>query len=280
MMPSCRTLLLATIGIILLSPFPSDKALSEPQDKSQETPQTQPQPETQPAVPKLSTEPKPQSAPPVKPEAPAKPPTEPKPQPQTTPPVKPEPPKLSTEPKPQPQVQTAPSTKPEPPPEHETKEKEKEVHKKPLGSLILTVKLALLADARLFRYEIEVGEDEQTVTLIGRVSSEEDKTVAAEVARSVPGVKSVVNKLEVDKGLAQGLVKKQDEIITGLVKDRFAKSATLKSANFEVKTEEGVVSISGAVRFQVIALEAAEAARQVPGVKAVKTDKVRLEGES
>jgi hypothetical protein len=30
-----------------------------------------------------------------------------------------------------------------------------------LGSLILTVKLALLADARLFRYEIEVGEDGQ-----------------------------------------------------------------------------------------------------------------------
>jgi hyperosmotically inducible protein len=46
-----------------------------------------------------------------------------------------------------------------------------------------------------------------------------------------------------------------------------------------VKTEEGVVSLSGAVRFQVLILEAAEAARSVPGVRAVKTDRIRLGGE-
>jgi len=167
-------------------------------------------------------------------------------------------------------------------PEREAQEKgkEKEIRKKPLGSLILTVKLALLADARLFRYDIEVGEDGQNITLGGRVSSEEEKVAATEIARSVSDAKTVVSKLEVDKGLLQVLGKKQDEIISTLVKDRFAKSATLKAANFEVKTEEGVVSISGAVRFQVLALEAAEAARLVPGVKAVKTDRVRLGGES
>jgi hyperosmotically inducible protein len=63
------------------------------------------------------------------------------------------------------------------------------------------------------------------------------------------------------------------------VKERFAKSATLKAAAFEVKTEGGVVTLGGSVRFQVFILEAAEAARQVPGVKAVKTDKVRIESE-
>jgi hyperosmotically inducible protein len=91
--------------------------------------------------------------------------------------------------------------------------------------------------------------------------------------------KTVVNKLEVDTGLLQALGKRQDEIISALVKDRFAKSATLKAANFEVKTEEGIVWLSGNVRFQVLALEAAEAARLVPGVRAVKTDKIRLGGE-
>lgn len=247
---SCSPILFrVTIVSLLLSLLPDGRVFSE----------QSPTPENQPAPPKASPEPK----------APA----------QSAPPGKPEPPKLSTEPKPEPQ--SAPPAKPEPPPEREVKgkEKEKEVLKKPLRSLILTVKLALLAEARLFHYEIEVGEDDQTITLGGRVSSEDEKTVAAEVARSVPSVKTVVNKLEVDKGLMQALVKKQDDIITGLVKERFAKSATLKAANFEVKTEDGVVSISGAVRFQVIALEAAEAARQVPGVKAVKTDKVRLEVE-
>jgi len=149
-----------------------------------------------------------------------------------------------------------------------------------MGSLILSVKLALMGDLRLFHYEIEVEDDKQVVTLSGRVSNEEDKAAATEVAQAVSGVKTVTNKLIVEKDLARTLLKKQDEILTLLIKERFAKSATLKSANFDIKTEEGIVQLNGTVRFQVIALEAAEAARQVPGVRAVNTEKIRLEGES
>jgi osmotically-inducible protein OsmY len=196
-------------------------------------------------------------------------------QPQPAPDNPPAPPKPSGEPKPQ--SQTGPVIKTDTPPDREIKEKE--TAKKSTRSLILSVKLALLADSRLFSYEIEAEEDQQTITLTGRVSSEQEIAAASDIARTVPGVKAVVNKLEVVKGLAQALTKKQDDIITLLIKERFAKSATLKAVNFEVKTEEGVVSLSGVVRFQVIALEAAETARQVLGVKAVKTDKVRLEGE-
>lgn len=185
------------------------------------------------------------------------------------------PPKLSTEPKSLPQ--SAPPATLEQPSERDGKEKDS--RKKALGSLILTVKLALLADARLFQYEIEVGEDGQNIALGGRVSSEEEKRLATEITRLMCDGKTVVNKLEVDKGLLQALGKRQDEIISTLVKDRFAKSATLKAANFEVKTEEGVVWLSGNVRYQVLALEAAEAARLVPGVRAVKTDRIRLGGE-
>ena len=179
-----------------------------------------------------------------------------------------------------PQSQPPPTIKTDvPPAEPESKEKDSVV-KKPLGSLILSVKLALMGDSRLFRYEIEVGDDQQTVTLTGRVSIEEEKTAATEIAQAVPGVKTVVNKLAVEKDLAKTLLKKQDEILTTLIKERFSKSATLKAANFEVKTEDGVVQLNGTVRFQVIALEAAEAARQVPGVRAVNTERIRLEGES
>ena len=248
MMPYCRFLLCAAIGVIVLLLPSVDRALSD----------QAPTPDSQPTPPKQSSEPV---------------------QPSDASTAKPEPPKLSTEPKSSPQS-TPPATL-EAPPEREAQDKkEKEVRKKPLGSLILTVKLALLADARLFRYEIEVGEDGQNLTLGGRVSSEEEKAAATEIARAVSEGKTVVNKLDVDKGLMQALGKKQDEIISTLVKDRFARSATLKAANFEVKTEEGIVSISGAVRYQVLALEAAEAARLVPGVRAVKTDRVRLGGES
>ncbi len=137
-----------------------------------------------------------------------------------------------------------------------------------------------MGDSRLFRYEIEVEDDQQTVTLTGRVTNEEEKAAATEVAQAVLGVKTVLNKISLEKDLAKALLKKQDEILTTMIKERFAKSATLKAANFDVKTEEGIVQLNGSVRFQVLALEAAEAARQVPGVRAVNTEKVRLEGES
>jgi hyperosmotically inducible periplasmic protein len=157
-------------------------------------------------------------------------------------------------------------------------EKEKDgAGRKGVSSLILTVKLALLEDPRLFPYEIEVEAGSDEVTLAGKVSTETEKAAAAKIAGTVPTVKSVSNKLEVVKDLPDVIAHKQDDTITRMVKERFAKSATLTAANFDVKTEQGVVSLSGTVRFQVIVLEAAEAARQVPGVKAVKTDKVKIE---
>jgi len=159
-------------------------------------------------------------------------------------------------------------------------EKEKEgTGKKAVSSLILTVKLALLEDPRLFPYEIEVEAGSDEITLVGKVSTETEKAAAAKIASTVPTVKTVSNKLEVVKDLPELITHKQDDIITRHVKDRFAKSATVTAANFDVKTEQGVVSLTGTVRFQVIVLEAAEAAREVPGVKAVRTDKVRIESE-
>jgi hyperosmotically inducible protein len=154
-----------------------------------------------------------------------------------------------------------------------------ETTKKTVSSLILTVKLALLADPRLFPYEIEVEAASNVITLSGKVPTETEKVAAAKIATAVPTVKSVANKLKVDKELVKVLAHKQDEIITHYVKEQFAKSTTVKAANFAVSTEKGVVSLTGTVRFQVIVLEAAEAARLVPGVKAVKTDSVRIESE-
>lgn len=159
-------------------------------------------------------------------------------------------------------------------------EKEKESNGRNAGSsLILTVKLALMEDPRLFPFEIEVEAGSDEVTLVGKVSSEAEKSAAGKIASTVPTVKSVSNKLEVVKELSEIIAHRQDDSITRLVKERFAKSATVTSANFDVKTEQGVVALSGTVRFQVIVLEAVEAVRQVPGVKAVKTDKVRIERE-
>lgn len=145
-------------------------------------------------------------------------------------------------------------------------------------SLILTVKLALLADERTASTRINVETEGEQVTLSGKVSSEAEKLAVADVASHVEGVKSLINRLEVDKELQKTLPSKRDQIITEYVKERFTKSATLQAANFDIQTRHGVVELTGKTRFQVIVLEAAQAAMQIPGVKAVKTDKVRIEG--
>ena len=177
------------------------------------------------------------------------------------------------QPKPPPRLQAAPKG---------AEAKPEEQPKKPapgetITSLPVTVKLALLAEPRLFPYPIDVTTEGQVVVLTGKVSSEAEATLALNLAMAVPGVTSVTNKLEVSKDIKQALAHKQDETITSNVKERFDRSTTLKSAGFNIKTEEGVVQLSGKTRFQVIALEGAEAARQVPGVRAVRTDGVRIE---
>ena len=151
--------------------------------------------------------------------------------------------------------------------------------KSPATSLILTVKLALMADPRLFPFELDVDTKGETAVLSGKVSTEVEKAAAAEVAQTVEGIKSVTNNIEVVKDLQRTLARKRDEAMTQYVKDRFQKSKTLETAHFDVKTEDGIVTLSGKTRFQVIVLEAAEAARQVPGVRAVKSDTIRIEAD-
>ena len=148
--------------------------------------------------------------------------------------------------------------------------------KKPIRSSMVTAKLALMADPRLFPYEIEVDAKDKDLVLLGKVAQESDKRAATDIVRCLEGVHAVDNRLKVEPDAAHSLVSERDKMLTQLVKERFEKSKTLQSVKFDVKTEDGVVSLNGTTRFQIIVLEAAQAARQVPGVRAVNTDAVRL----
>ena len=137
----------------------------------------------------------------------------------------------------------------------------------------------MMADPTLFPYDIEVGMDGDKAVLTGKVATEADKERATEIARQVDPVDTVVNQLEVVKDLRAAIAKRHDQALVQAVKERFGRSETLKAAGFEVKCEKGVIQLSGTLRFQVFALEAAQAARQVPGVLAVDTSNVQLTGE-
>ncbi|SFM96989.1 hyperosmotically inducible protein [Nitrosomonas communis] len=148
--------------------------------------------------------------------------------------------------------------------------------KKSIHSLIITAKLALMADSRLFPYDIEIDAKGKDLVLLGKVTSDSEKQTAADIIRCLDGVHAVENRLKVNPNASHELVVERDKIITQLIKERFEKSGTLQAVKFDVKTEGGVVTLTGSTRYQVIILEAAQAARQVPGVKAVNTGTVRL----
>ncbi len=148
--------------------------------------------------------------------------------------------------------------------------------KRPVRSSMVTAKLALMADPHLFPYDIEVDAKDKDLVLLGKVGQESDKRVATDIIRCLEGVHAVENRLKIEADAAHGLVAERDKVITQLVKERFEKSKTLQSVKFDVKTEDGIVTLNGTTRFQIIVLEAAQAARQVPGVRAVNTDAVRL----
>lgn len=250
------------------------KPAEQPKEKSVEQSKEQPKAPEQPKASEKTSEPK---GPDVKGPAPASPP-----KPADTKPTKPaEQPKEQSKPSDKvsetkgSETKNGASESAPPPKPVDTKAAEPA---KPPPTPIVSIKLALMADPRLFPYEINVDMNGDVATLSGKVGSEAEKASATEIAQTSEGIKSVTNNLEVAKDLPQALTRKKDEIITQYVKDRFGKSKTLESSHFEVKTEDGIVLLSGKTKFLVIALEAAEAARQVPGVKAVKSDGIHLEG--
>lgn len=141
----------------------------------------------------------------------------------------------------------------------------------------LSLKLAFMENPRLFPYDIDCQIQEKTVELRGEVSVEEEKTIVTAVTTNLIKGKEIINHIEIRPSLRADIQAKMDARLTELVKQRFAHSQTLREADFEIMTIRGVVSLSGRTRFQVIVLEGAQAAREIPGVLAVNTQNVRLE---
>lgn len=272
--PARQGLAIGLIYVLTLTVIPA--YAEEPKASPKPTEQPKDKPAEPPKEPKVSDKTSEPKGPDVKGPVPA-----PSPKPADTKPAKPaEQPKelKSSDKAPESKGAETKSSASEPPPSLKPADTKASEAAKPPPTPIVSIKLALMADPRLFPYEINVDMNGDVATLSGKVGSEAEKASATEIAQGSEGVKSVTNNLEISKDLPQALARKKDEAITQYVKDRFGKSKTLESSHFEVKTEDGIVMLSGKTKFLVIALEAAEAARQVPGVKAVKSDGIHLEG--
>ena len=131
-------------------------------------------------------------------------------------------------------------------------------------------KISLFADERVKGTQISVDTAKGVVHLRGKVDSAEAKSAAGNVAQAVEGVKSVKNDLQVVTPAARQAVDANDKDIAKAVETRLAKDSLLKKV--DVRTDAGVVTLTGQVATIDASAKASEMARGVPGVKSVKNE--------
>ena len=131
-------------------------------------------------------------------------------------------------------------------------------------------KIALFADERVKGREVSVETMKGEVSLRGKVDSAEAKAAAMEVAKGIEGVKNVKDDLQVVPPSARKAVTADDKAITKAVESRFSKDAQLKK--IDVRTDAGVVVLSGEVPNISVSAKASEMAFRVDGVKSVKNE--------
>jgi len=131
-------------------------------------------------------------------------------------------------------------------------------------------KIALFADDRVKGRDVRIETVNGEVYLRGKVDSEEAKTAASEIAKSVEGVKNVKNDLQVVAPTARKTVQANDKQITKAIETTLGKDPQLKK--IDVRTDAGVVVLSGEVPNISAAAKASEMAHRVDGVKAVKNE--------
>jgi hyperosmotically inducible protein len=133
-------------------------------------------------------------------------------------------------------------------------------------------KMALIGDKRTKAREIKVETQAGVVTLRGKVASPEEAGAAEAIARGVSGVKSVNNTLQVVPALRRKAVDSKDDDVKKNVVERLGMDQQLKTADITVRADNGMVTLMGTVPDVRAKSRAADVARKVPGVRAVRNE--------
>ena len=140
------------------------------------------------------------------------------------------------------------------------------------------VKSALALNKQLASFDIHVdsinspGKSGNDVTLTGHVPTEDDKRVAAEIARSTKGVADVVNDIKVEPAIRSTNPEKQyvpDLEIKAAVLESILNNPSLKTQQIKVDVYNGEVKLTGSVQTSVQKADAESAARAITNVRDV-----------
>ncbi|MBU1194690.1 MAG: BON domain-containing protein [Proteobacteria bacterium] len=130
-----------------------------------------------------------------------------------------------------------------------------------------TVKTKMISDEFVKARHIDVDVLNSVVYLIGVVESESQKRMAADIARSVDGVKNVENQLMVGKTTAGQTL--NDAILTSKIKTQLVKDPDIRSTNIDVDTTNNVVTLTGILASEKEKSKAIGIVQKVSGKKQV-----------
>jgi len=131
-------------------------------------------------------------------------------------------------------------------------------------------KIALFSDSRVKGRQIKVETMKGMVTLRGKVDSEDAKSAAGEVVKGVEHVKGVKNDLQVVAPTERKSVDISDKDISARVEKRLKQDSSLKKIT--VRTDAGVVTLTGEAPDITASARASELASEVSGVQSVKNE--------
>jgi hyperosmotically inducible protein len=133
------------------------------------------------------------------------------------------------------------------------------------------VKTALGLSKRLAGFDIDANASNGSVTLSGRVPSEDAKSLAGEIARDTPGVTEVKNDIAIEPGAqpSSESVHVEDLEIRVAILEALSHSRELGGKSIDVKVDNRTVSLSGTVETPAQRNGAEQIARAVDGVAGV-----------
>ena len=135
-----------------------------------------------------------------------------------------------------------------------------------------SVKSALLADAAIKSFDLQVQTRKGTVQLSGFVDSQAQIDQALAVTRGVAGVTAVENGVTLKGTPSTVGTKVDDAVITSSVKTALLAEPGIKSFDISVLTFKGEVQLTGFVNNQAQIDQAARIARSTEGATGVKNE--------
>ena len=141
------------------------------------------------------------------------------------------------------------------------------------STITARVKAALIDDKNIRSSDISVKTENKVVTLSGSVDSAEQKDLAVNAAKTVKGVTTVNDQLNVVAEKSASLEGYAgDTAITSQVKAKLLADDIVPSRKVTVETRDGTVHLSGTVDSRQQADRAADIAKAVSGVKNVENN--------